>query len=324
MRFINNIKNFKIKNKEIITADFETLIHNNRHYLYCVGYSNLNYKNFKFLFINSGKIELESSILLRKFLNFLTLNKNTKYIYFHNLGRFAGIFILDFLEKNNLKFYSIIRNNRIYKIIYKNLIFLDSYLILPFSLHEIGCKIINIKKKNFDYFYIFSISSAYANLVNIIEHLKINIKILSKVLYIYYEKLKNLFNIDICKYYTLSSISFAIYRLKYIQKNKILVSSSCYYDFIKLSYKGGFCNINIPYLKRGYCYDINSLYPYIMQTKEMPVGRCFFILSNFKDINEYFGFIECEVYIPEKLEIPPLSIKIKGILIQPVGKFKGV
>ena len=71
-------------------------------------------------------------------------------------------------------------------------------------------------------------------------------------------------------------------------------------------------NILIPKIKYGYCYDVNGLYPYIMKTKKMPLGKPLWIYKNFEDIDKYFGFIECEIYIPKKIKVSPLSIKYKN------------
>ena len=59
----------------------------------------------------------------------------------HNLGSFDGIFILKYIADYNIsekEFDSVIRNNKIYKINIKNLVFLDSMLICNQSLDNLA------------------------------------------------------------------------------------------------------------------------------------------------------------------------------------------
>jgi hypothetical protein len=115
-----------------------------------------------------------------------------------------------------------------------------------------------------------------------------------------------------------------IYRKNYLKKFLIFISSKYIYNFIKKSYHGGINNIMIPKIKKGYVYDVNSLYPFIMQTKQMPIGKPKWIYKNFKKIDEYFGFIECDMFIPKNIKVSPLSIKYKNTLIQANGYISGI
>jgi hypothetical protein len=62
-------------------------------------------------------------------------------------------------------------------------------------------------------------------------------------------------------------------------------------------------------------YDITSLYPYVQKYKKYPIGHPEIILKDFKNIEEYFGFVKLAIVPPRKLLIPVLPIKAKGKLL---------
>jgi hypothetical protein len=55
-------------------------------------------------------------------------------------------------------------------------------------------------------------------------------------------------------------------------------------------------------------HDVTSLYPWVNCTMRYPVGHPEIILSDFKDISEYFGIIKCTVVPPKDLYIPVLPM----------------
>ena len=55
-------------------------------------------------------------------------------------------------------------------------------------------------------------------------------------------------------------------------------------------------------------YDVTSLYPWVNCTQKYPVGHPEIILSDFKDISEYFGIIKCIILPPRNLYIPVLPM----------------
>jgi hypothetical protein len=55
-------------------------------------------------------------------------------------------------------------------------------------------------------------------------------------------------------------------------------------------------------------HDVTSLYPWVNCTMRYPLGHPEIILSNFKDISEYFGIIKCTVVAPRDLYIPVLPM----------------
>lgn len=82
----------------------------------------------------------------------------------------------------------------------------------------------------------------------------------------------DIFNLDIMKYPTFSSLAFAIYRSNYLKDFKIpLITGELYNDLVK-GYTGGAVDVYKPYGFKIYGNDINSLYPTAMDNYPMPVG----------------------------------------------------
>ncbi len=90
---------------------------------------------------------------------------------------------------------------------------------------------------------------------------------------------------------------------------------------IRPSYFGGRTEIFKP-LHRGpealYCYDVNSLYPFVLQN-DFPNQ---FLCETFKYDAKSFGFWRCRVRVPQ-MTIPPLGVKHENKYIFPVGEFDG-
>jgi hypothetical protein len=62
-------------------------------------------------------------------------------------------------------------------------------------------------------------------------------------------------------------------------------------------------------------FDITSLYPYVQSYRRYPIGHPEIILKDFKDINEYFGFVKLKILPPQNLYIPVLPMKSNGKLL---------
>lgn len=169
------------------------------------------------------------------------------------------------------------------------------------------------------------------------------------------------FKINIHKYPTLSSLAFAIFRLKFLKNVRIPIIIGSIYDDLKQSYTGGSTEMYIPCIdnnilekRKGilddiknklkiFWYDVNSLYPYSMK-KFMPAAFfnketntnyiSYFEGDIFLKDNNAYGFFEVEVTAPDFLEHPILQLKFntsllkllaKGIrTISPLGKWKGM
>lgn len=95
-------------------------------------------------------------------------------------------------------------------------------------------------------------------------------------------------------YPTLPSLAFGIYRSHYIKKHKIPKIGGQIYTDIKQGYTGGHTDVYIPYGNKIFCYDINSLYPFVMRNCSMPVGTPKFFQGDIleKDPNAFGFFLQ--------------------------------
>ena len=90
------------------------------------------------------------------------------------------------------------------------------------------------------------------------------------------------FQLNIVDYPTLPSLSFEIYKTGYMKKDTIAQISGKIGIDIRESYTGGAVDAYIPEGENIFCYDVNSLYPYVMSKFDMPVGSPTFLKINFK------------------------------------------
>lgn len=124
------------------------------------------------------------------------------------------------------------------------------------------------------------------------------------------------FNINIDKFPTLSSLSFAIFRKNYINKNEddmmIHQLHGEISDNIRQSYTGGAVDMYLPIGNDLFAYDVNSLYPYVMANKPMPVGQPTYFEGDIRKIDsKAFGFFYCKITNPEYLEHPIIQTHVK-------------
>ena len=137
----------------------------------------------------------------------------------------------------------------------------------------------------------------------------------------------NQFNININKYPTLPSLSFAIFRTHYNKEEKMHMLSGQVYNDIKKSYTGGAVDMYIPKNPNGkklYAYDVNSLYPYVMNNCKLPIGSPTYFEGDITLTDpDAFGFFNCKITCPDNLKHPIIQTHIKtsdGIrTIAPVG-----
>ena len=102
--------------------------------------------------------------------------------------------------------------------------------------------------------------------------------------------------------------------------------------FAREAYYGGRTEVFQPIMKDGYHYDVNSLYPHVMKQHKFPYGfskvyegdKARNIFKYWYNTHNGAGFIECDVYVPESLHIPPLPKKHMNKLCFPVGRLRGV
>jgi len=139
---------------------------------------------------------------------------------------------------------------------------------------------------------------------------------------------------------TVASLSMKIFKTDHPHQFNLMKETSLlkeHEDFVRQAYCGGRVEIFKPRLTGGgYHYDINSLYPAVMEKNEYPIGRVcvtkkaatqeekqklFHTLQ--KDDYKHFPYIVfCRVKIPYQ-KIGPLPVRACGKLIFPVGMVNG-
>ena len=160
----------------------------------------------------------------------------------------------------------------------------------------------------------------------------------------------DLFKVNITKYPTISSLAFAIFRMHFLEKDTIPMISGQVFKDIKESYTGGAVDMYLPsnlevddleeILEKArnhpdkatlnpemqeliYCYDINSLYPFVMMHKEMPVGRVHYFegdVLNYKP--DALGFFYVKVTAPDNLNHPILQVHHNNNTMAPLGTWE--
>jgi hypothetical protein len=137
-----------------------------------------------------------------------------------------------------------------------------------------------------------------------------------------------LFKISIHKFPTLSSIAFAIFRTHFLTNDTIPQLTGQIEKDIRESYTGGAVDMYIPRPQKGtkiYCYDVNSLYPFVMRENLMPTGKPIHFYGNIRDIDpNAFGFFYCKIIAPDNLKHPILQTHVKinqqNRTMAPLGK----
>jgi hypothetical protein len=118
----------------------------------------------------------------------------------------------------------------------------------------------------------------------------------------------NNFRINITSKPTIASLSLAILRSNFLDKNvQIPQTRGRVEKAIRSAYFGGRNEVFLPVVYGYHAYDYNSLYPSAM-LKDLPVGSPIFSLS--KDITKIFGFVKVKVTAPDNINIPVLPVKI--------------
>jgi hypothetical protein len=285
-------------------------------------------------------------------------------IYLHNLSKFDSTFLLTPLcnienasvkpKENKGKLISI-------KFKYKHVLLhlYDSYLLLPASLRKLGVSFNNNGRK--DYFPILFNDINYSGVVPAFTYFvdtsqdqynsyckRFNKKIwdfktesikyclmdciaLFNILNKFNDLIFNKFKLNMTDYPTLPSLTFANYRANYMPENTIAGLNGVIYEDIKQSYTGGAVDMYKPSNNKDeliYAYDVNSLYPFVMKTFDMPVGIPTYFsgdISLLKDENP-FGFFMCDVEAPMNIKQPIIQLHLKskeGVsTVSPVGNFE--
>lgn len=275
----------------------------------------------------------------------LTRKHRGKYVYAHNGGSFDHLHILPWLTRHIDEFsYTIIplqSSIQVLKVTSRTTLhswtFLDSLRLLPMSLDKAaktfgfeGKLTHSLRKHENDdswWTYLERDCTALYEAVSQCQHLIL-------------ERLGGEMGI------TAPSTSMKLYRRRFMGHGaapamipqhrhwKRCTDSNCQgclHAWIRQGYHGGRVEVFRRKATRQSYYDINSSYPAAMR-EDMPAGELHTFGPNkgvrdFPKLHQkYIGFIECEVFIPEDCDLPPLPYAdpISKKLLFPVGRFAGV
>lgn len=305
----------KTHNKNYYACDFETSVENEKTWVWSFGVSKL-YQN---------KVDIGTSI--EEFMNW-ALDGKSKTLYFHNL-KFDGKFIMYYLLSNGYKqvkeypkqkefsalvddmgnFYSM-RIPYIYKNRNRYCTILDSYKLFPSSIENLAKAYdLGIEKEKMDYDKVrYSNSEISEEDKKYLQH---DVIILRKVL-----------EIGINNGFTKTTI--ASNALNYY-KNFLLSLDVNFtdlfpeitneqFEYMQHAYKGGCSMVNKKYrnkIVKTHSYDVNSMYPWVLREKALPIGKPIFFTGQYqKDekYNLYIQHIKCEFYLKEN-SVPTIQVK---------------
>lgn len=281
------------------------------------------------------------------------------HIYIHNMEFDARKMPELFNEKKVIWDKSFILNGKVATIATKHYIMHDSFRLLPMSLKKLS-EGFNITHSKLDLWTEVekAYPKRYKDIVDFLDRCDVNdelyLRYLGYDVISLYEILQKLIEIsgiplkDFVKRVSTASLSRYLFKKGWKDKKFMTLQGDslvsdfdtlCSYnytndsdaeEFLRGSYCGGRVEVFKMILdKKGYHYDINSLYPYCM-LQELPVGKPLHYYN--KDIaKEYFnnwcndkkgyGFLSCLVNIPFQ-SIPPLPVKM-GKLTFPTGIIYG-
>jgi hypothetical protein len=362
VKFLETILKSPFRSYNFITMDLETRLCNNIMSPYAI--SIFDGKITTSFYLSDY---MSSEQMLMGAIQYLMKRKYNNYkIYCHNFSNFDAVFLLRILTQCSDKIKPVIRDGRIIDIKFSfgkeyNLYFRDSYLLLPASLRDLA-RNFKVEDKgifpyrfvtdnteldykgsvpSFSYFDGLSIEEyenykkEYQNKewslkCETIKYCEQDVHTLYQILDVFSKKIYSLFRIDLFKYPTLSSLAFAIYRSNFLKKDmNIPLINGELFNFFKLGYTGGSVDVYKPQGEKVYRYDVNSLYPYVMEVCDMPTDNpTYFEGDILKFDPKPYGFFEVEINTPDEMDIPLLQLRFKtkegSKTIAPLGKWKGV
>lgn len=354
--FLDKIDTERKHVKNFLTFDIETYLDkDNNSVPYACGFFDGSETKSYYLDNKSG---LNSEALLLGCINDMLSKYKGYHVYCHNFSKFDAIFLHSILHKY-FKVSNIISKDiniismQIQDKLKRKLKFVDSFVLLPFSLANLGKDFeTSTTKGNFPYsfvnkdnlFYCGDMPDfAYYKDMSIEQYLHIKSnkrpwnmreetlsylskdliclhQVISKVSLIIYNK----YSINLFKHVTISGLALAIYRSNYLSSGfKLPNTRGRIEQCIRDAYYGGRTEVFIPIGYNLLSYDYNSLYPSAM-LKPMPVGVPIFSLC--KDLNQIFGFVKATITTSGN-NIPVLPCRVirqgSSKLIFPNGRWTG-
>lgn len=234
----------------------------------------------------------------------------------------------------------------------KTIVFKDSFLLLPTALRTLCSVFkVSISKTFFPfhltdifykgplpllYLWDNTITDAeyqvlYAKFVNkvwcfrteAIKYCKIDCVALHQVLTKFNAYIFTLFSINAHSALTLPALAMRIFKAVFMPENTVYQISGEVEQAIRESYTGGAVDVYLPHNKIGtwslskvcrklFAYDVNSLYPSIMASGLMPIGKPIAFEGDIRIVEPgAFGFFYCDITSPDNLQHPILQRRIK-------------
>jgi len=342
------VENHETVSTPIGTIDLETININNIQEPVCISFYNKELGSKLFL-IDYNLLEANSQEAINKlwseffiYLEEVIFIKHPLItIFAHNLGSFDGYFLYKQLslfvnnnpisaeEEGTIRMNSDIsclldKHKKFITIKYRGVTFKDSYRLFPVSLENL-CKITGVRGKTTKYNILYNDIGFFSNVELLTSFLKYAEQD-SKALYDSLIKLQSIYltkyKVNITTVFSTSTLSLKIFRTNF-QKEIIPVLSRGEDSFIRPSYFGGATDYYKAYGENLYYYDVTSLYPFAM-CKPLPgaLKKVHKHLNNTK-LEDFFGFINCEILIDSNVLKPMVPFKYKGKTIFPTGEIKG-
>lgn len=310
--------------KPSYVADFETITRNGKECVWLFDICNLN------------NLEHNIGTNIEDFINFIENLEYAARVYFHNL-KFDGSFLIDYFLKNGYEL-SKYDNRRIkkntftllvtefgqfFKITYKNkygkqIELIDSLKVLQLSVDKLAKDFkLPLLKGSIDYNK--KRDEDYIPSELEIEYVKNDTEIVARCLQIFIEQGHDKLTLSSCAFSEYKNI---IGRNKYTnwfgdweKKCDLVLDAE-----IREAYRGGFCQPNANFInktiKRPVWYnDVNSLYPYVMSTYDLPYGEPIAFEDKYIFDTEYPYYVQkikVNMCLREK-GIPCILNKSKGV-----------
>lgn len=281
-----------------------------------------------------------STSIFSSFMNYLESqvrsDRSCSVVYFHNFSQYDGILLTKHLVgyHSQYKLKPLMRNGVLYelKVFFSKkqcFIFRDSYRLLPQSLKSLARDLCpELGDKGEIDFNLLTREHVKEHKSELIRYMKQDILLLGGIMLKAQEILSSAFSVDIVNKITISALALTIFRTNFFDPTStpIHIPSHNIDQFIRRGYYGGHADVYMPKGENLHYYDVNSLYPYVMQTCPMPIGKPKWH-SNLltMQLDHIYGFVEADVVCPETMKRPFLPYLGKdGTLIFPGGRFFGV
>lgn len=285
--------------------------------------------------MNFGSFDLETSGLGGKFLvsgaydgkDYCVCNlkelienferrKDLKFWIAHNGGKYDFRYLIPEIINKGYKIKPLVINGsmasiKVYKGKKKLFELRDSYFLLPNSLKKLTYDFDVVHKK-----LEFNDYNSKVVTIEMLEYLRNDVIGLYEV---YIANYNNLLETTKCEpSLTFGSTALKIYST--LWKDNFSLIKNIDNNELRSGYFGGRCEVFKRYIKDGYYYDFNSLYPSVMKEFEYPIGD--YTITRLPKSDLFISKIE--FVCPDNIEIPVLPMKVNNKLIFGTGKGSGV